>query len=255
MSTPRSMDPERIAAIWGHSRRGTRGPRSSLTLEQVARAAIDLADAEGLESVSMKRLAERLQVGTMTLYTYVPDKATLLLVMLDRAVSEVDLPEGVVDWQQHLRHCATALLDVYRRHTWMMQITVDGPPLAPSQMRYLESVLRALQPTGISPEESIDIAMSVSYYVLGAAKLTSGILQAEEAAGLSAEQSHAERVEAFSSVLDPAEFPMVLQVMTSPAAEPRDMVDSLGFEFGLDRLIDGICAHIGARQPRSCGSA
>lgn len=250
MSTHSSLDPERIALIWGRSRRRSRGPRPSLTLEQVARAAIDLADAEGLESVSMKRLAEVLKVGTMTLYTYVPDKATLLQVMLDRAVSEVALPEGAVGWQQYLRHSAVALLDLYRKHPWMMQINVEGPPITPSQMRYLESMLRALHPTGMSHQESLDVALSLSYFVLGAAKLTSGIVQAEDASALSGEQSQAERAEAFRSILDPAEFPMVLEAMTSPPSgpPPSDMLDSLGFQFGLDRFIDGISAYIGARS-------
>lgn len=250
MSPDSSLDPERLDLIWGRVPVRGRGPKPSLTVEQIARAAIELADATGLEAVSMKRLAEVLKVGTMTLYTYVPDKATLLQLMLDRVLAEVELPDASDGWRHHLRRSAGALLDLYQRHPWTMQINVEGPPVTPNQMRYLESVLRALQSTGLSHGESLDIAMSISYFALGAAKLTSGILQAERDSSFSDEQIQAGRAEVFGRILDPAEFPLVLEAMTapSPVPPPADVRDNLGFGFGLDRLIDGIAAYIDARS-------
>lgn len=250
MSTNSSLDQERLDVIWGRTPARGRGPRPSLTVERIARAAIELADTTGLEAVSMKRLAEVLKVGTMTLYTYVPDKATLLHLMLDRIVAEVELPDASVGWRQHLHQSAEALLDLYQNHPWMMQINIEGPPVTPNQMRFLESILRALQGTGLGHKESLDIALSVSYFVLGAAKLTNGILQAERESSLNAEEMQAVRADMFDRILDPAEFPMVLEAMTAPSPEPppSDIWESLGFQFGLDRLIDGIAAYIEARS-------
>lgn len=250
MSPPSSLDPERLDLIWGRTSPRGRGPKPSLTVEQIARAGIELADATGLEAVSMKRLAEVLTVGTMTLYTYVPDKATLLQLMLDRALADVELPTASADWRQNLRQSAEALLDLYQSHPWTMQINIEGPPVTPNQMRYLESVLNALQNTGLSHSESLDIAMSISYFALGAAKLTSGILQAERESSLSSEEIQANRADVFGRILDPAEFPLALEAMSapSPLPPPADIWDSLGFRFGLDRLIDGIAAYIDARS-------
>ncbi|ACZ29318.1 transcriptional regulator, TetR family [Xylanimonas cellulosilytica DSM 15894] len=255
MCPPSSLDPERLDVIWGRTPVRARGPKPSLTVEQVAQAAIALADDAGLDAVSMKRLAEVLKVGTMTLYTYVPDKATLLHLMLDRALAEVTLPDASADWREHLRTSAEALLELYQGHPWIMQINVEGPPVTPHQMRYLESVLTALRKTGLNHGESLDIALSISYFVLGAAKLTVGILRAEQESTLSDDETHTRRAEALGRVLDPAEFPMVLQAMTAPPPEPPpvDIWASLGFRFGLDRLIDGIGTYIETRAPAPAG--
>lgn len=254
MSPHHNLDQQRLDLIWGRTPPRGRGPRPSLTVERIARAAIELADAAGLEAVSMKRLAEALEVGTMTLYTYVPDKTTLLQLMLDRAVGTADRPDPSADWRQHLRQSAEALVRLYQVHPWMMQINIDGPPMTPNQMRFLESTLKALHSTGLSRRESLDIALSLASFALGAAKLSSDILRAEHTSPLRPDELRAERTEMFRRLLDPEEFPMVLEAMTAPTSEraSQDLWDSLGFRFGLDRLIDGVAAHIEARTA-PCG--
>lgn len=249
MTARDNPDLVRLDLIWGRTPRRVRGPRPSLTLERITDVAIELADASGLEAVSMKRLAERLQVGTMTLYTYVPDKATLLALMLDRAVGEAALPEAVEDWREQLRQSAEVLLALYRRHPWAMQIDIEGPPLAPNQLRYLESLLQALSKTGLGRKEMLDTALSLTYFVLGAAKTTSGLLDAERTSSLSHEEIRERRAEAVRRVLDPAEFPLAREAMTASAdgSPPGGLWDSLGFAFGLDRFIDGIAAYAEAR--------
>lgn len=252
MTAHDNPDLDRLDLLWGRPPRRARGPRPSLTVEQVTDIAIELADESGLDAVSMKRLAERLQVGTMTLYTYVPDKAALLALMLDRVVGEVTLAEPSEDWRGHLRRSAEALLALYRRHPWTMQINVEGPPLAPNQMRYLESLLQALSKTGLGRGEALDIALSLTYFVLGTAKTTGGVLDAERTSPLSPEEIRAGRSEAVRRVLDPAAFPLALEAMTESidGAPPGGLWNSLGFAFGLDRFIDGIAAYAEARGKR-----
>ena len=86
-------DPKRtIELLWGIRERGARGPKPGLTVDRIVNAAIEIADAEGLEGLSMRRVAERLSVGTMSLYRYVPGKAELLDVMIDRISDETERP-------------------------------------------------------------------------------------------------------------------------------------------------------------------
>lgn len=245
-----SLDPERLDVIWGRTRPRTRGPKASLTVPQITGAAVQLADDSGLEAVSMKRVADALSVGTMTLYTYVPDKATLLHLMLDQVVAEASLPDAATGWREHLVQAAEALVELYQRHPWMLQINVDGPPMTPNQVRFLESLLASLRGTGLTHKESLDIAMSISYYALGAAKLTTGLVQAAQESELSVAEIGVSNAEMFARLLDPAEFPAVREAMSPPPDQsvPTELWESLGFRFGLDRLIDGIGAYIEARS-------
>src|SRR5471030_1171419 len=97
-------DPSRsIALLWGVAESGRRGPKPRHSVEDVVRAAIALADAEGLDAVSMRRVAETLQLSPMSLYTYVPSKAELVDLMLDRVAGEMGEPDPAGgDWRQQL---------------------------------------------------------------------------------------------------------------------------------------------------------
>jgi AcrR family transcriptional regulator len=113
-------DPARtLALLWGRDPARSRGRKPGLTVRGIARAAIEVADAHGLDALSMRRVAERLGVGTMSLYTYVPGKAELIDVMLDAVhgeISAVPAPGG--DWREKLEHVAQANWDLAQRHPW-----------------------------------------------------------------------------------------------------------------------------------------
>lgn len=249
MSNPAGWSPERLDVIWGLKHPPSRGPKPALTLEQIVAAGIELADAEGLEAVSMKRISDQLGVGTMTLYTYVPDKATLLMAMLDTVFGGTDLPDSSHEWRDYLVRSAEAILQTYLRHPWGLEVVADGPPISPNQMRFLETTMEVLEPLTLTDREKIDIAMTISYFVRGAADIGGGILRAERASGLSPEEVGARQQEALIRVLDPAEFPLTLRVLTGPPEDPPPMNewDDFGFRFGLDRLLDGIEALLADR--------
>src|ERR1700754_3557298 len=91
-----SGGPQRsLELLWRRQQPPTRGPKQRLDLDEIVRAAIEVADADGLSALSMRKVAERLGVGTMSLYTYVPGKAELVDVMLDTVCGEVGMPEDV----------------------------------------------------------------------------------------------------------------------------------------------------------------
>lgn len=237
-------DPSRVDLLWDLKERPKRGPKPALTVRQIATQAMEVADGEGLGAVSMQRVADELGVGTMTLYTYVPDKASLLEVMLDLAFEDA-LVEGQESWRLHLEAGARAILDSYQRHPWAIQILVGGPPLGPSQMRFLERALQSLSGTGLDDEEKLNLVLAVTSYVRGAAHLNIGLSQGP-GTDTSDEALWAEYSDAYARALDPVEFPVTSQIFSQPAAETSDPSD-LGFDFGLQLLIDGIDAFISSR--------
>src|SRR5687767_8069662 len=114
--------------LWGagsgdEGRATRRGPRPRLTVEEIARAGIAVADRKGLSALSMRRLADDLGVTAMSLYTYVPGKAELLDVMLDTVYGETARPEDVPGgWRERLRLIARENWELYHRHRWMLQV-------------------------------------------------------------------------------------------------------------------------------------
>src|SRR5262249_60636194 len=123
---------------WGRPQRRGRGQRPSLSREEIVRAAIELADAEGLEALTMRRLATQLRAGAMSLYWYVPTKEDLLDLMLDAAFGEVELPERPSgDWRADLHLFAHRMLGVLRRHTWLPSLTSSQPLPGPNALRYV----------------------------------------------------------------------------------------------------------------------
>src|SRR5919112_1260440 len=109
-----SGDPTRtMALLWGAQKNPSRGPKPSLSVEQIVRTAIELADTDGVAALSMRRLADGLGVSTMSLYTYVPSKAELIDVMLDAVLGEaVGTYEGAWGW--------TEKLEVVARENWAL---------------------------------------------------------------------------------------------------------------------------------------
>src|SRR5919202_3820456 len=106
--------------IWFRRPRGRRGPEPTLSRHQITRTAVQLADAEGLEAVSMRKLAARLNAGPTSLYWHVSSKDDLHELMVDEVIGEIELPEPSGDWRTDLRSIALASYQTYRRHRWIV---------------------------------------------------------------------------------------------------------------------------------------
>src|SRR5262249_12514048 len=145
-------------------------------------AAIEMAETDGLASVSMARLAERLGCATMALYRHVSSKDELHALMTDAAPgAPPSLPDGD-DWTGGLTLWARALREVYLRHPWFVEIGVSGPPLEPGQLAWFDSGLRGLAPTRLAPADKVSAILMLLYYVRGEAQLASGMRQASRTA-------------------------------------------------------------------------
>ncbi|GLW63336.1 TetR family transcriptional regulator [Actinomadura rubrobrunea] len=237
-------DPRRsLELLWGaQERRPRRGPRPRLTVEGIAAAAIRLADAEGLEALSMRRIADELGVSTMAIYTYVPGKAELIDVMLDRVHGELTPPDGVPGgWRARLEHVARERWALYHRHPWMLQVSTGRPPLGPNLLDAYEAELRAVDGLGLSDVEMDSVISLVTGFAQSAARTSVEVAQAERRTGMTDEQWWQATAPVLQKHADFRRYPLADRVGTSAAREYGGAVGpEHAFEFGLRRVLDGV---------------
>ncbi|GAA2270740.1 TetR family transcriptional regulator [Streptomyces ruber] len=226
-----------LELLWDTGKRPSRGPKPGLTLDQIVEAAVRVADAEGLEAVSMRRIATELGTGTMSLYRYVPGKAELLDLMLDRVQSLDANPVTRHDgsWRGALEAMAHASLALHRRHPWLLQINQTRPVLGPSALDTMEAVLAYIKPMGLTDPELVSVLIMVDGYVAGAARTQLYAQDAERRTGL----TDAEFWQAQEPVLEKAMTSGRYPVMAS-LSDDTFGPDFDHFEFGLQRILDGL---------------
>ena len=123
--------PASLAAAWGLRERPGKGPKRGLSLDQIVRAGIKVATADGLAALSMSRVAAELGVGTMSLYRYVASKGELLDLMVDTGLGPPPAADPGAPWRDGLAHWAWTQLGVFRDHLWAVQVPISGPPATP----------------------------------------------------------------------------------------------------------------------------
>ena len=150
--------------LWGRQQQPSRGPKPAVTLAGIAEAAIRIADAEGLEAVSMQRVAGDLPVTKMALYRYVPGKTELIAVMSDLAMGPPPLA-----WRSAVaRGAETWSLDLYAafaRHPWLLQSTIGRRLLGPNELAWMECGIKALTDSGLSGGEQFDSILVLTSHV------------------------------------------------------------------------------------------
>ena len=260
--------------LWGDQRPPARGPKPGLDVETVVRTAIELADAEGLAALSMRRVAERLGVGTMSLYTYVPAKAELLDLMFDTVFGEqaeaitsaiaADAPGPASDaappaWRVGLEARALADWALYERHPWMLHVSGSRAGLGPNEMTVYDSSLRIVDGIGLTGREMVAVVDLVATYVSGVARIAIEAAQAPKATGITDTEWWLAREAILTEKMsDPTRFPTVSQVAAdggfdvAPDAADYNVAFAVDdFAFGLQRVLDGIEAFISARAESS----
>ena len=150
--------PPGLDLLWGRRERGRRGPRAGLSADAIAAAAIRLADAEGLDAVSMARVAAKLGVTTMALYRYVANKDELLQLMWN--ASALGAEHLVIEgdgWRSRLRSWAVIQRDMLDLHPWITQMPMAAPPVAPNSLHFVERGLAAMDGTGLPDASKIRV--------------------------------------------------------------------------------------------------
>jgi AcrR family transcriptional regulator len=244
-----TSDPARIMELlWRVPRPAVRGPRPGLSVDKVVATAIRIADAEGLDAVSMRRVAEALGVGAMSLYTYVPGKAELLDLMYDAVLGEdpSTFDEGA-SWRARVEAMARRDLALYERHAWMLELPWARAPLGPHALEATERSLAAFAGSGLTGREMMNAISLVGMFVRGAAI---GAVEARASIRRTG-QTDAEWWEPRAALLEkywsPARFPILTAIEKEGAFEPTTQdCDYFAaeardtFEFGLRRICDGI---------------
>lgn len=229
--------------------RGRNRLAPALSRAEIVDAAIAIADAEGSDAISMRRIAQVLRAGTMSLYWHVANKEQLLDLMLDALMGEVEVPEPSGDWQADLRTQARNERAMLLRHAWVMDFIGGRPPLGPNTLLHMDRLLGVLDGLGIGIETAMNILGAVQTYVMG------GVLREMQEARVQRDQdqSGVTREEwepmwaAWRNRLDAdGRFPRVVRFLDADIDPDAEETRDERFEFGLDCVIDGIAAKIAA---------
>ncbi|MFJ8228554.1 TetR/AcrR family transcriptional regulator [Streptomyces sp. NPDC094448] len=249
-------------ALWGDAPgRPSRGPKRGLSVEKIASTAIAIADAEGLDGISMQQVAGRLGYTAMSLYRYVPGKDQLVGIVYDRAIGPPPgsaAPDGPAEesaessaeapgWRAGVYHWVRSILKVYDRHPWLLDVTISTPPLGPNQLGWLEALLQELSDIGLADDEMLHLAMFVAGAVRDLARTSLELEQAPDRTGVSVEERGGNYARAMRELMDGSRFPALSRLVASGVFEPGGTAYngiSPGLDFGLRRLLDGVESHV-----------
>jgi AcrR family transcriptional regulator len=215
--------------LWGEQRAPTRGPKPSLTVDGIAAAGIAIAAAEGLGAVSMQRVAADLGCTKMALYRYLPGKAELVALMVERSLGAPPvLPRD--DWRAALAEWTGRLMRGFLENPWTLPATVGPRPVGPSEIAWTEAALLALDGLPLSGAERLDTIAVLVGHARGLAEQATA--QLTESGLVAAMAEHADRFPALAAALNDL--------------RPGDADQA--FDFGLERILDGLSVLIDRRR-------
>ena len=210
--------------LWGEEKPRSRGPKPSLTLDGIAAAGIAIAASEGLAAVSMQRVAAEVGCTKMALYRYLPGKAELVALMVERALGAP--PTLPPDWRAALSSWTSLLLDGFLRNPWTLPATIGPRPLGPHELGWTEVALAACEGLPLSGSERLDTVATLA----GHARSLAAQADLSESGLLGAMAAHAAR------------FPALMAAMADATAPDQ------AFGFGLGRILDGLDVLITTRK-------
>jgi AcrR family transcriptional regulator len=257
--------PPGLDLLWGRRERGRRGPRAGLSADAIATAAIRLADAEGLDAVSMARVAAKLGVTTMALYRYVANKDELLQLMWNAsALGAEDLVLEGDGWRTRMRSWAVIQRDMIDLHPWITQMPMAAPPVAPNSLHFVERGLAAMDETGLPDLSKLQVIGLLSSYTLSEARMAADAMReakaamaaavdagrgqadpgADGAAGTADAPGPPQSYEALlRELVDEQTYPRLYRLAWQPEPE-NPLSEREQFLLGVDTILDGVQALI-----------
>ncbi|MCC3331572.1 TetR/AcrR family transcriptional regulator [Nocardia abscessus] len=228
-------------SVWERIERPTPAPRATLTPRRIAEVAAAIADAEGLDAVTMRRLATELGVAPMAAYRYVTGKDELLELMVDFVYGELDLPDSKDDWRATIRSVALRIREALLAHSWVTRVACGAP--TPNQLAVTEAALVALDGLGLDVDTAMAVYSTVTAYVHGAVDSEVRLSQMLHVRGWSTrEEARAGLATQMTWLLNTGRYPMYARYIHD--ADRKDDVQ-WQFEIGLDSVLDGIAARLG----------
>jgi AcrR family transcriptional regulator len=257
-SAPSPPLPPGLDLLWGRRGRGQRGPKPGLSVDAIVAAAIRIADAEGLEAVSMAHVADQLGFTTMSLYRHVASKEELLQLMWNASAQGAE--ELVItgdDWRARLRMWAMVQREMIDRHPWITQMPMAAPPMAPNSLTFVERGLEAMDDSGLPDADKLRVIGLISSYTLSEARMAHDAARAARQA--QAATTGTEPLPAWTweglvrEVADEQTYPRLHRLAWSASIgdDPTGFDEQEEFRFGLDRILDGVEVLIARTQARA----
>lgn len=232
-----SIDPMRVVRLlWDPPAPAERGRRQSITLAEIVAAGIRVADARGVDALSMRQLAAELGVGAMSLYTYVASKAELVELMVDRVFGEVARPDPQAPPRERVAALAVASWELYHRHPWILQTNLWRFSLGPNVLDRAEALYAALEAWGVAGVEIHGTGSMIDSFVQGAARSAVIDRQTEQITGESFEGYFTARTSFWEDYFDVERYPVHTRVWSCGGFDQPETA----FQFGLKRILDAI---------------
>ena len=242
---------KRSGLLWDAQQRPVRGPKPMVCREDVVQAAISIADREGLAALTMQAVAEPLGFTTMALYRYFPNKEALIDASVDTALGTPPQRSGPREgWRKEVKHWAYAKRAMLCSRPWLSELPFVAAPHGPNWLSWHESFLQTIAETRLSPEDRMDVLSVVHGYVSGSSDTAISLARAVSR-GISFEQwAQAVGADLCRAIGNPR-YPILSAILSSKSGgiseasplparggRPRTMDES--FDFGLERVLDGI---------------
>ncbi len=231
------------ASIWEMPEHGGRGPRPKHSRAEIAAAAVSVADAEGIDAVTMRRVAAGLGMGTMSLYNYVPSKEHLVQLMIDHVSGEYRYPRpqpaggpapepraGILDLARQGR-------DITRLHPWLPRVMQRPPVLGPGALRYVEHFLGLLSGSDLDTGAKMEILGMVNGFAISYGGVQAALAEERARTGVTEEEQAEAQVAGLVSAAASGRFPNLAAALAGPPPPPRDAGEI--FDRCVLRLIDG----------------
>ena len=245
--------PPGLDLLWGRRGAGTRGPKPGLSTDAIVRTAVAVADAEGLDAVSMARVANELGFTTMSLYRHVTSKDELLQLMWNASAEGAEeLALKGDGWRARLRNWALVQREMLDRHPWITQMPMAAPPMAPNSLAFVEKGLEALDASGIADADKLRVIGLISSYTLSEARMAHDAARAARNPPIPTDGDTPSPSWTFEALLreliDQPTYPRLYQIAWSEEIgdDPSGFAEQEEYQFGLDRILDGVQTLINA---------
>jgi AcrR family transcriptional regulator len=231
--------PATIGAAWGVRGQPRKGPKPALTLQRIVDAAVRVADSEGLDAVSMGRVAAEVGAAPMSLYRHMSAKDELIRHMVDAAWGPAPGLVAGEGWRAGLSRWAWGMRAAAGKHRWVVRIPLNSLPIMPNDVAWFENALACMGGTGLSEARKASVIMLLAGYVRNLATSEADIEAAMRASGLSPSAWMSGYASLLRELTDAEHFPALAAFIDAGVFDAADEPDD-EFIFGLDRILDGI---------------
>lgn len=228
--------------IWERPEHGNRGPRRAHSRDQITAAAVAIADEEGIEAVSMRRVAQQFRTGAASLYRYFDSKDELLDLMLDAVLGEQTPTPHTGAWRHDLREIAYSTRRMIRRHPWAATLTAGRPILGPNSLRSTEHALAALDGLPLDADQTMIVIETLLAFVRGHTMKEVAESESARRSGQDFAQYIRSQARYAQTVIASGLYPRLTRYWVEATVPHAPNREAQAFEQGLSSVIDGFAA-------------